>query len=482
VTEEFKKELQFKTRWHHRKPAYWFRKSDKRAEGVRDVPERILLDVLPGHEPSTKPPVRIFLGSESEQYRAERVFVWSIMQVRDPARVYEIYLMKDLRGYDRSDWKTGFTNFRYAIPTLAHGEGRAIYNDVDQIYLSDPAELFDLEMNGAGVLSVTGRETSVMLIDCARMIDFWKLEDAQAGRKHRYFREITHGNKLWARLPGEWNARDDEFRAGSSKCLHFTTLQTQPWRPFVAQLNYRPHPHGEVWFELERSADRSRFTVFTSDNPSRRFRDMVDQYRELHDHGEAQLGLAAGNTFDGHSLAKHETEIARLIESSGAKTLLDYGCGKGLAYEDWPGEPAGSRYKMHPAWPGVKVTCYDPGYAPYADRYAGQFDGVISTDVLEHIPEEDIAWVLNELFGAATKFVYVVAACYPARKLLPDGQNAHCTVRSPTWWRGQMELAAKRFPGIRWVLCTERKTLIGKTRRHVSGRSDRIADPAASAA
>ena len=46
------------------------------------------------------------------------------------------------------------------------------------------------------------------------------------------------------------------------------------------------------------------------------------------------------------------------------------------------------------AWPGVAVTCYDPGYAPFAEPCEGTFDGVITTDVLEHIPEEDIGWVL----------------------------------------------------------------------------------------
>jgi hypothetical protein len=57
-------------------------------------PDCIVLGVKPGVSPSQKPPVRIFLGTQAEQYRAERVFFWSIEQVRDPSRVYEIYLMK----------------------------------------------------------------------------------------------------------------------------------------------------------------------------------------------------------------------------------------------------------------------------------------------------------------------------------------------------------------------------------------------------
>jgi hypothetical protein len=471
MADKFKKESQFKTRWHDHTLAYWLRKERGRPEGFRDAPELVRLDVAEGVEPNGKPPVRIFLGTEPRQYRAQRVFVWAIMRARDPARAYEIYMMKDLKGFDRTGWKTGFTNYRYAIPTLAGGEGRAIFNDVDQIYLSDPAELFDLDMNGAGILGVTERETSVMLIDCAKMINFWKIDDAKNGRKHAYFREITHSNNLWGKLAGEWNARDEEYRAGQSKCFHFTTLQTQPWQPFPEQLRYHPHPDGEVWFALEREADEAGFTIFTKDHPSRRFAEMIEQNRLMHASGEAQLGLSADETFDGHTLRKHEAPVADLVRETSAATILDYGAGKATAYQRIDGEPADSRLRAHPAWPGVTVTCFDPGYAPFAAPYEGKFDGVISTDVVEHIADEDVDWVLDEMFRAAGRFVYVVAACYPARKALPNGENAHVTLQGPEWWKLQMEMAARRNPGVRWTLCAVEKTGRGKKRRMFSGEA-----------
>src|SRR5262249_37585626 len=142
---------------------------DPRPPGSRERPERVVLNVRDGVAASARPPVRLFVGTEAGQYRAERVFIWSIEQVRDPARVYEIYLMADLRGFDRRRWLTGFTNYRFAIPHFAGAAGRAIYNDVDQIYLADPAALFDTDMGGHGFLSITPRDTSVMLIDCARL-------------------------------------------------------------------------------------------------------------------------------------------------------------------------------------------------------------------------------------------------------------------------------------------------------------------------
>ncbi|MGI9494380.1 MAG: hypothetical protein ACR2QF_18475, partial [Geminicoccaceae bacterium] len=87
MAENHRKETKFKTYWYHRKMPYWLDKNPDRPDGVREVPELVRFDVEDGVEPSGKPPVRIFLGTENAQYRAERVFVWSVLQVRDPARV-----------------------------------------------------------------------------------------------------------------------------------------------------------------------------------------------------------------------------------------------------------------------------------------------------------------------------------------------------------------------------------------------------------
>ena len=83
------------------------------------APQAFVLDVQPDHVSSGKAPVRIFVGTESAQFRAERVLIWSIIKHRDPARRYEIYLMKDLVGFNRHGWKTGFTCYRYGVPALA---------------------------------------------------------------------------------------------------------------------------------------------------------------------------------------------------------------------------------------------------------------------------------------------------------------------------------------------------------------------------
>jgi hypothetical protein len=242
--------------------------STDRPPARRRTPDRIVLGVKPGKRPSDRPPVRIFLGTERGQFRAEQIFLWSIDKHRDPTRIYEIFLLRDLQGFKRGFWLTGFTNYRFAIPEFAGFDGRAIYNDADQIYLTDPAELFDQEMGKAGFLSINDRDTSVMLIDCKRMAEAWNAHDVRRlNRKKLEARARQAG--LWGDLDDGWNARDSEYTPGRSKLVHFTTLHTQPWQPFPEQFVYYPNPTGALWPSLEAEALEANFMPVSATRPSR---------------------------------------------------------------------------------------------------------------------------------------------------------------------------------------------------------------------
>jgi len=188
---------------------------------------------------------------------------------------------------------------------------------------------------------------------------------------------------------------------------------------------------------------------FTRDHPSPRYQRLLEQYRRMHVEGELFRSIPPDKTFPGKSLPPQARHVKRLIECTDARTVLDYGSGKGQQYRYWPyADEAGNRYPQIQAYWGVEVRCFDPGYAPFAERPAGTFDGVVSTDVLEHCPEEDVPWILDEIFGFATRFVFANVACFPALKRLPTGQNAHCTVKPPKWWRREIEGAAAKRPRI----------------------------------
>ncbi|MDT8448598.1 MAG: hypothetical protein RQ847_00355 [Wenzhouxiangellaceae bacterium] len=259
---------------------------------VRSRPEKIILGVKPGHRPSAKPPVRIFLGSERKQFRAERVFLWSVEKHRDPSRIYEIHLLKGLKGYVSGFWITGFTNYRFAIPYFCDYQGRAIYNDVDQVWLTDPAELFDRDMGKAGFLSINDHDTSVMLIDCKRMTGVWSRENV-VGTTRKRIEARARAAGMWGELEGRYNARDAEYVPGESACVHFTTLHTQPWRPFPDWFVYRENPTGSLWFDLEREADEARFLPISALRPSSQWPDAALEISARPDGPEMRALLGA---------------------------------------------------------------------------------------------------------------------------------------------------------------------------------------------
>ena len=193
---------------------------------------------------------------------------------------------------------------------------------------------------------------------------------------------------------------------------------------------------------------------YSREQPSARYRELLRLYAQMHVEGETRLGIPAEQTFPGSSLAPHVTRIKRLVDATGAKTILDYGAGKGMQYRPHKVIVEGRHVADGIAeyWDVDEVRCFDPGYAPHSALPQGVFDGVVSTDVLEHCPEEDLPWILDEIFGYAKGFVYLNVACFPARKTLPNGENAHITVRSPQWWRGAVKSHAASRPALRWEL------------------------------
>jgi len=380
--------------------------------GVFDL-ERVVLGVKHGIAPSTLPPVRIFLGTETGQQRAERVFIWSVEQVRDPARIYEITLMKELPGFNPRRWLTGFTNYRFAIPELAGRQGRAIYNDVDQIYLSDPARLFDIPMGEHGFMSISDRDTSVMLIDCARMAPVWPLHAVRRQRRKRLEARARRVTGLWGPIDHGWNARDDEYRPGESHLIHFTVLQTQPWRPFPRKFVYQPNPVAPVWDALEHSADAARFQPFSADRPSRKFRQLA----------------AAG--VDRSSVTAPDLEAWRglkeLSARAGAGSRVHYTLGDKLAV--------------------IEAQTHNPISGP-EDTDCEPATGVICSALLEYLPDEDLPWIVDQMFARAEQFVFLViddqgpmSSTRPVRR-----------TRDREWWLSLFEAAARRRPGIHWRL------------------------------
>jgi len=145
---------------------------------------------------------------------------------------------------------------------------------------------------------------------------------------------------------------------------------------------------------------------------------LKELYEKMHSEG----------CYDGHSMFRDDTRaLLGLVAGTRSRTLLDFGGGKGYQYSK-------DHLNRNFGIEDTKVTIYDIGVPEFSTLPLGRFDGVVSTDVLEHIPEEELPGVLDTIFSKATKFVYIAVFCGPALQVLPDGSNAHCTIKEPGWW------------------------------------------------
>jgi hypothetical protein len=142
--------------------------------------------------------------------------------------------------------------------------------------------------------------------------------------------------------------------------------------------------------------------------------------------------------FSGYSIKPYVQEIAGLVHTHYPDRLLDYGSGKGYQY---------LALRVHEKWGGLLPVCYDPGVRQLSIKPEGKFDGIICTDVLEHIEEQDLDGVLDDIFGFLAEgnsefrsFVFLAIACRPAKhKRLPDGRDVHVTIKPPKWWDAKLE-------------------------------------------
>jgi len=149
-----------------------------------------------------------------------------------------------------------------------------------------------------------------------------------------------------------------------------------------------------------------------------------------------KLAETADGNFGGLSILNHVKSIRSLAQQVDAKTMLDFGCGRGDAYR--------SPHKLHHQI-GLSrgdVTLYDPAFRPTSALPTGQYDLVVCSDVLEHIPEHEVDEFVARLFGYAKKAVWASVCCRPAKKFFPGtNTNLHVTVKPIEWWRQKFTFA-----------------------------------------
>lgn len=139
-----------------------------------------------------------------------------------------------------------------------------------------------------------------------------------------------------------------------------------------------------------------------------------------------QASLHANGNY-GNMGVKYGALISALLRSTGAKSLLDYGCGSRRSLLKTLELPADAVYEG-----------YDPAVPAYADRPLPA-ELVCCIDVLEHVEPDLLDNVLDDLAELCDPFGFFTVHSGPAIKVLSDGRNAHLTQQGLEWWLPRLE-------------------------------------------
>jgi hypothetical protein len=161
--------------------------------------------------------------------------------------------------------------------------------------------------------------------------------------------------------------------------------------------------------------------------------DLIDYYRSTH-----------ARRVYGTSSVKNLRFLRPWIEIVKPASVLDYGCGQSLLID------------VLGLADGVERWRYDPAIPAYATRPSQASDLLINIDVLEHIEEKDVDWVIAEM-AALGRRALIIIDTVPAKHRLPDGRNAHVTLKPHAWWRDALR---QHFPAVE-PMPTPRRTRAG---------------------
>lgn len=138
----------------------------------------------------------------------------------------------------------------------------------------------------------------------------------------------------------------------------------------------------------------------------------------------------------------YKEHIQACINELKPKSILEFGCGQSilissLIYDE-------------------KYYRYDPAIPEFSVIPTDKADFIINTDVLEHIPEKDLGDILGRMRSISEYVFFNIATNY-AKEVLPNGENAHCTVWQGDQW---LSLIKKYYPDAEIAYYVEKKACL----------------------
>jgi hypothetical protein len=121
--------------------------------------------------------------------------------------------------------------------------------------------------------------------------------------------------------------------------------------------------------------------------------------------------------------------VHNFITEYQTRSLIDWGCANGFLLD-----------RVAAKFPNIRALGgYDPGNPDYNVVPVGTYDCLVSCDVIEHFEPELLNESLKLMQSKFQRAAFLIIACYPAKKHLPDGRNAHLIVENCAWWMDRVQ-------------------------------------------
>lgn len=163
--------------------------------------------------------------------------------------------------------------------------------------------------------------------------------------------------------------------------------------------------------------------------------DYVGMYKRVHSEPEWNPKKKIYGYGDGKCVYDRWKHIRHAFTGLKIESLLDFGAGKAAhhfhlnMYED--------KFNI------TDVTLYDPAIPEYCTLSDDTYDAVICADVMEHIPEDNVDHVIEQVNSRANKVAFYVISANLTSTVLPNGENAHITRMPASWWKEKIMKHAK---------------------------------------
>lgn len=169
--------------------------------------------------------------------------------------------------------------------------------------------------------------------------------------------------------------------------------------------------------------------------------DYIEKYKKIFEGGKflrkgKEITHKEYAAFDGGGARTLIESILKEMKHRRSVTILDWGCGTAV---QWHKQTLVNKTQSLMNVLGEKVQGfyrYDPAYEIYSKKPSSKYDFVICSDVLEHIPNENLENFFSEINSYIKKdgVIFYSISTVSSNNFFLDGENMHVNLKSPEEW------------------------------------------------